>query len=225
MSSSNGMPLVVTIDGPAASGKSSTARMVAERLGMRHVDSGALYRGVTAARLQAGDPPDLWTEQSVLDAARRVTLVPGETTFEPRIDGEPCDAEIRGEAVTAVVSLVAKMSHVRAWVNATVRATSAAHEAVADGRDMGTAVFPNARLKIWLVALPAERARRRVVQRTGRAPTAEELAAETLELESRDHRDREQTQPAADALWIDTNGISQDEQVGRIVALAEERRS
>jgi len=218
------VPLVVTIDGPAASGKSSTATQVADRLGIRHVDSGSLYRAVTAARLREGDAPDLWTEQSVLEAARRVTLVPGEVTFEPRIDGAACEAEIRGDAVTALVSLVAKMPHVRHWVNATVRATSATHEIVVDGRDMGTAVFPEARLKVWLVAPPEERARRRLLQRNGRAPTGEELEAETAQLERRDHRDREQTQPATDAVWVDTMGISQDEQVGRIVAMAEERR-
>jgi len=224
VSSSEGTHLVVTIDGPAASGKSSTARQVATRLGIRHVDSGSLYRAVTAARLEEGDPPDLWTERSVLDLTHRVTLVPAETTFEPRLDGAECESKIRGEPVTGVVSLVAKMPHVRAWVNATVRATSAAHEIVVDGRDMGTAVFPDARLKVWLVALPGERARRRVMQRTGRAPTHAELEAETAELEARDRRDREQTQPAPDAVWIDTTGISQDEQVGRVVALADERR-
>lgn len=224
MSSGKGAPLVVTIDGPAASGKSSTATQVADRLGIRHVDSGSLYRAVAAARLREGDAPDLWTEHSVLDAARHVTLVPGDVTFEPRIDGDACEAEIRGDAVTAVVSLVAKMPHVRSWVNATVRATSASHEIVVDGRDMGTAVFPEARLKVWLVAPPEERARRRLLQRHGRAPTAPELEAETAELERRDHRDREQSQPATDAVWVDTMGISQDEQVGRIVAMAEERR-
>lgn len=198
--------------------------MVAARLGVRHVDSGMIYRSVTAARLRGGDAPDEWTEQSVLDAARQVTLVPDETSFSPRLNGADCEDEIRGEAVTGLVSLVAKMPHVRAWVNATVRSTAASHEIVVDGRDMGTAVFPDARLKVWLVALPEERARRRVLQRTGRAPTADELAAETAELEARDHKDREQTQPAADAVWIDTTGISQDEQVGRIVGLAEQRR-
>jgi cytidylate kinase len=212
---------VITIDGPAASGKSSTAQMVAARLRMRHLDSGMIYRCATAARLRAGEAPELWTEQSVLDAAARVSLAPGATSFLPRLDGADCEAEIRGEAVTGTVSLVAKMPRVRAWVNALVRATAAAHEIVVDGRDMGTAVFPDARLKIWLVAMPAERARRRILQRTGRAPTSEELEAEAAELEARDRKDREQTQPAADAVWIDTTGITQEEQVGRIVALAE----
>jgi len=214
-------PLVVTIDGPAASGKSSTAQMVAARLQMRHLDSGMIYRSVTAARLRGGDAPELWTEQSMLDAAERVALAPGATSFQPRLDGDDCEAEIRGDAVTGTVSLVAKMPLVRAWVNALVRATAAAHEIVVDGRDMGTAVFPDARLKVWLVAEPAERARRRILQRTGRAPGAAELEAEAAELEARDKKDREQTQPAADAVWIDTTGITQEEQVERIVALAE----
>ncbi len=221
MSAAKQPPLVVTIDGPAASGKSSTAQMVAARLQMRHLDSGMIYRSVTAARLRGGDAPELWTEQSMLDAAERVALAPGATSFQPRLDGDDCEAEIRGDAVTGTVSLVAKMPLVRAWVNALVRATAAAHEIVVDGRDMGTAVFPDARLKVWLVADPAERARRRILQRTGRAPGAAELEAEAAELEARDKKDREQTQPAADAVWIDTTGITQEEQVERIVALAE----
>lgn len=221
MSAARRSPLVVTIDGPAASGKSSTAQMVAARLRMRHLDSGMIYRSVTAARLRGGDAPEHWSEQSVLDAAVRVSLAPGATSFLPRLDGEDCEAEIRGEAVTGTVSLVAKMPRVRAWVNTLVRATAAAHEIVVDGRDMGTAVFPDARLKIWLAARPEERARRRILQRTGRAPTAAELETEVVELERRDQKDREQTQPAADAVWIDTTGITQEEQVGRIVALAE----
>lgn len=224
MSADKRPPLVITIDGPAASGKSSTAQMVAARLQMRHLDSGMIYRSVTAARLRAGDAPELWTEQSVLDAAGRVSLSPGATSFLPRLDGEDCDAELRGEAVTGTVSLVARMPRVRAWVNALVRATAAAHEIVVDGRDMGTAVFPDARLKVWLVAMPAERARRRILQRTGRAPTPEELEAEAAELEARDQKDRAQTQPAADAIRIDTTGITQAEQVERIVALAMARR-
>jgi cytidylate kinase len=211
---------VVTIDGPAASGKSSTAQLVAARLKMRHLDSGMIYRSVTAARLRGGDSPDRWTEQSVLDAAARVSVAPGATSFLPRLDAEDCEAEIRGDAVTGTVSLVAKMPRVRAWVNALVRATAAEHEIVVDGRDMGTAVFPDARLKVWLVALPEERARRRILQRTGRASTPAELAAEAAELQARDRKDREQTQPAADAVWIDTTGITQSEQVERIVVMA-----
>ena len=215
--------LVVTIDGPAASGKSSTARRVAERLSARHVDSGSLYRAVTAARLRLGDDPESWTERSVLAIAERIALLPGETTFEAGIDGASAEEEIRGTPVTAVVSRVAGMPRVRSWVNARVRESARSHDIVVDGRDMGTAVFPEAQVKVWLVALPSERARRRILQRTGRPPEPEALASETAELERRDFRDREQTRPAPDAVWLDTTGITQEEQVARVVELA--RRS
>jgi cytidylate kinase len=224
VSSANRPPLVVTIDGPAASGKSSTSQMVAAQLGVRHVDSGMIYRLVTAARLRAGGASETWTEQSVLEEAGRVSVAPGATSFEPLLDGEPCEGEIRGDAVTRTVSLVAQMPRVRAWVNALVRATASVHEIVVDGRDMGTAVFPDARLKIWLIATPEERARRRIVQRTGRQPTAAELEEETRALEARDAKDQPQTQPAVDAVRIDTTGMTQEEQVRQIVLLARERR-
>jgi cytidylate kinase len=211
----------VAIDGPSASGKSSTARMVAERLGARHVDSGSLYRAVTAARLRGGDEPESWTEASVLASAQRVALQPGATTFLACIDGNPSEDEIRSAPVTALVSHVAKMPHVREWVNARVRETALAHDIVVDGRDMGTAVFPDAQVKVWLVALPSERARRRILQRTGREPSPAELDGETAELERRDFRDSEQTQPAPDAVWVDSTGITQADQVARVVHLAQ----
>ncbi len=211
---------VVTIDGPAASGKSSTARMVAEALGIRHGDSGAFYRAVTAARLRIDGATEEWTERSVLDAAAAIDAVPGpHTTVEVRIGGATVEEELRGEAVTATVSVVAKMPHVRAWVNERMRLLAAHGPIVVDGRDMGTAVFPEARIKVWLVAHAAERARRRIRQRTGREATPVELEAETRELEARDFRDQEQTRPAPEAVWIDTTDITQAEQVAHIVAL------
>lgn len=203
--------------------------MVAEQIGAQHVDSGALYRAVTAARLRAArlsalDDPESWTEASVLASAARVALCPGPTTFVACIDGEPSEDEIRGTPVTALVSLVAKMTHVRDWVNGHLREVALAHDLVVDGRDMGTAVFPDALVKVWLVALPSERARRRLVQRTGREPAPAELATETAELERRDFRDSRQTQPAPDAVWVDTTGITQAEQVARVVELAKRAR-
>ena len=217
-------PLIVTIDGPAASGKSSTAQMVAERLGVHHIDSGALYRAVTASRLRDGGDPELWTEQSVLDAAKRVTLAPGQHVFIARIDGIEADAELRSMAVTAQVSRVASMSHVRAWVNQQVRHVAAEFPSVADGRDMGNAVFPDAPVKVWLVALPEIRALRRILQHNGgNPPSGIELAAETAELEARDRRDGLQTQPAPDAIWIDTSDLKQPEQVAQIEALVRKR--
>lgn len=215
--------LVIAIDGPAASGKSSTAQWVASRLGLCHVDSGALYRAATAARLREGGEADAsrWTENSVLEAARRrVTLVASERSFVPRIDGAEADAELRSADVTQRVSAVARMPGVRAWVNEQVRSTAAMHSIVVDGRDIGTAVLPQADLKVFLVADPWERARRRLVQQLQRAPTQQEIADETDRLVHRDARDAQQSGQAADAVLLDTTFLTQPEQVDRIVALA-----
>lgn len=213
-------PLVVAIDGPAASGKSSTAKWVARELGFRHVDSGSLYRAATAAMLRTGTAPAAWTEADVLEAARAVSLVPGQTTFHPHLDGRDVEEEIRGSTVTAQVSRVAQMPAVRAWVNQMVQEAAASLPVVVDGRDMGTAVFPRARVKIFLVADSWERARRRLVQRLERLPTDAEIAEEVDALTRRDAKDEAQTQRAPDAVLIDTTYLTQEEQVERIVALA-----
>ena len=213
-------PVVIAIDGPAASGKSSTSKWVAERLGVHHADSGALYRAATAARLRAQGAPEAWTEQSVLEAAGAVTFVPGKTSFEVRLDGTSAEEELRGAGVTEQVSLVAKMPSVRAWVNERIRECALGSSIVVDGRDMGTAVFPDAALKIFLIADPWERARRRLVQRLERSPSEDEIAVETDDIVKRDAKDATQTQQAADAILIDTTYLTQAEQVDRIVALA-----
>jgi cytidylate kinase len=241
---------VIAIDGPAASGKSSTAQWVAERLGFRHVDSGALYRAATAARLRQlragpaasseggeGGSPGLsaaprpgnretagaaeWAEAAVLDAASAVSLSPAATSFVPVLEGEEIDAEIRGSAVTRMVSTVAQMPGVREWVNDAVRRAARDYDVVVDGRDMGTAVFPEADLKVFLVADPWERAIRRLKQRLQRSPTEEEIAEETQLLVQRDAADATQTVQARDAVLIDTTTLTQEEQVDRIAALAQ----
>lgn len=176
--------VVIAIDGPAASGKSSTAAWVARELGYRHVDSGALYRAETARRLGLTD--------------------------------------LRSPEVTAAVSQVAQIREVRAAVNAEVRRIAATQNVVVDGRDMGSVVFPAASLKIFLVADPWERARRRLHQSLGRAATDQEIAEETRRLVERDARDATNTLQAKDAVLIDTTYLTQEEQVQRIVALARE---
>jgi cytidylate kinase len=211
---------VIAIDGPAASGKSSTAQWVADSLGYVHVDSGALYRAATASRSRRGGAPEQWTEESVLEAAASVTLRMVGTWLEPLIDGVAAEAEIRGSAITSHVSRVAQMPRVRDWVNGRVRATAQEFDVVVDGRDIGTVVFPDAPLKIFLVADPWERARRRLTQQLERRPTDEEIAAETERLVKRDARDATQTVQAKDAILIDTTYLTQPEQVERIVALA-----
>jgi cytidylate kinase len=212
---------VIAIDGPAASGKSSTAHWVAERLGFRHVDSGSLYRAATATRLRLQGDPSAWTEAEVLESARKsVRLAASKDGFVPQIDGKRAEKEIRGSLVTQHVSAVARMQKVREWVNERVRDAARLHSVVVDGRDIGTVVFPDADVKIFLVADPWERARRRLVQQLQRAPTDEEIAEETDRLVHRDARDAQQSGQAADAILLDTTYLTQEEQVDRIVALA-----
>lgn len=215
-------PLVIAIDGPAASGKSSTAKRVAAMLGIRHVDSGALYRAATAAMLRRAPDATSWTEAAVLEAARAITLEPVDGTFRPLLDGAAAEAELRGVAVTARVSVAARMPGVRAWANGMIRSAAASYPVVVDGRDMGSAVFPEAAVKVFLVADPRERARRRLLERLGRAPEAGEVDAEVAELARRDAADAAQTIEAPGAVRIDTTRLTPEAQVERIVALARE---
>src|SRR4051794_13435030 len=140
--------LVIAIDGPAASGKSSTAQWVARRLGFFHVDSGSLYRALTAVQLEADPIVDNWTEDTVLGNAGKVSFVPAERTFCPLLHGKESDDILRGTQVTQSVSRVAVMPRARGWVNDQVRAAARMRNVVVDGRDMGTAVFPDAELKV-----------------------------------------------------------------------------
>ena len=196
--------------------------MVAEKLGFLHVDSGSLYRAATAAMLRREKDASKWTEQSVLDAARPVDLRAARTSFYPVIEGRAIEEEIRGKDVTRHVSRVAQMPRVREWVNAKVREAAESKDVVVDGRDMGTVVFPDADLKIFLVADSRERALRRLRQRG--TPTSEELLDdETIRIKERDARDAKQTVPAEDAVTIDTTGLDQAEQVEQIVSLSKQR--
>jgi cytidylate kinase len=213
---------VIAIDGPAASGKSSTAQMVAEKLGYLHVDSGSLYRAATAAMLRRDEAASEWSEQSVLDAARPIELRPARTSFYPVLNGRAIEDEIRGDEVTRQVSRVAQMPKLREWVNDKVREAAQSSDVVVDGRDIGTVVFPDADLKIFLVADSRERALRRLRQRG--TPVSERMVDdETMLIRERDARDARQTVPAADAVTIDTTGLAQTEQVEQIVRLSKER--
>ena len=195
--------------------------MVAEKLGFLHVDSGSLYRAATAAILRRERDVSKWTEDDVLDAARPVELRAARTSFYPLLEGRAIEEEIRGPDVTRNVSRVAQMSRVRTWVNDKVRTAAKSSDVVVDGRDMGTVVFPDADLKIFLVADSRERAARRLRQRG--TPTSEQmLDDETIRIIERDALDARQTVPAADAVVIDTTGLTQQEQVEQIVSLSKQ---
>jgi cytidylate kinase len=213
-------PFAIAIDGPAASGKSTTAKAVARALGARHVDSGALYRAATAARVRDGGPASSWQEHEVLAAARRVTLRPTAEGFVPCLDGEEAEAELRSEPVTAAVSRVAHFAGVREWVNAQVRTAAASFDVVVDGRDIGTVVLPAADLKVFLVADPDERARRRLAEQGPGRIDAAALGAERARLLSRDASDADNLLRAPDAVEIDTTALTIADQVDRIVTLA-----
>jgi cytidylate kinase len=188
-------------------------------LAFYHVDSGALYRAATMAALRHWPDADCWTEEQVLAAADPVTLLPRHCTFVPALGTEELNDELRGTLVTRHVSRVAQMPRVRDWVNDHVRRAASGRNVVVDGRDIGTVVFPGADLKIFLIADPWERARRRLIQRLGHAPSEAEIAEETERIVLRDSRDATQTVQAKDAILIDTTHLTQEEQVERIVAL------
>jgi cytidylate kinase len=188
--------VIVTIDGPAGAGKSTVARALADRLGYRYLDTGAMYRAVTlVAEEQQADPVAVARDGAWLERV--------------------ADPLIRSEVVEANVSAVAGLSAVREALRAHQRAFLAEGDAVAEGRDIGAVVWPEAELKVWLDASPAERARRRAAERGA------EAAAAALE---RDRRDREQTIVPEGSVRVDTEGLAIAEVVERVAALVEERR-
>ena len=222
---------VIAIDGPAASGKSSTAKAVAKALGFAHLDSGALYRGVTLVAQRecgatAGGPLDA---NRILRAAedRGLALHYDGQGYGVYLNGEPSDLAIRTPEVTALVSAVSALPEVREWVNERLRGLARDGQSlVVDGRDIGTVVFPEARLKVFLTASPRTRAARRLLQQ-GRTPEPALVDQETAALATRDQADAgRRVAPlsmATDAVPLDGSGLSFEEQVSRIVALARER--
>ena len=221
---------VIAIDGPAASGKSSTAGLVAERLGWAHLDSGALYRALTLAALDnLGE--EAWPAQQIVDLAERlpVRLVLVDNRFRPEVAGADVEQAIRGDRVTRSVSMMAAIPEVRTWVNAQQRRAVEGVKArggsgvVVDGRDIGTVVFPEAPLKIFLTATPDERARRRLSQR-GQPMDVNLVRRESQTLAARDAADSNRPvaplKPATDAVLLDTTALTLRQQVARVVELA-----
>jgi cytidylate kinase len=219
-------PLVVAIDGPAAAGKSTTARAVAARLGLRWIDTGAMYRAVTLWLLRHGIPP---AEGADLERALRGIEI--DLAMEGRgqrvlLCGEDVTAKIRDQEVTRQVSRVAALPQVRRALVKWQRGMAAKGNVVVEGRDIGTVVLPDAPVKVFLVASLEERAKRR--QRDLKQGGEEvESAAVQEEIQRRDDSDssREHSplQPARDAFLLDTTHLSFEEQVREIVRLVHEK--
>ena len=199
--------MVVAIDGPAGAGKSTVARLLAERLGFRYLDTGAMYRAVTWLALREG--VDLDDEEAVAGLAADHPVDLGEERIE--IAGHDVTTAIRDVEIDRVVSSVARHPSVRAIMRERQRELAAAGDAVIEGRDIGRVVCPAAEVKIFLVAAADERARRRTAERPG-------IGADALatDLRLRDERDAPNLQAAPDAETIDTTDVPIEDVVARI---------
>jgi CMP/dCMP kinase len=206
--------MIVAIDGPAGAGKSTVARALAGRLGFRYLDTGAMYRALTwlaleqAVDLESGEALGELAEASLIAFDRdRVSIA-----------GEDVSDAIRQPEIDRIVSTVARHPEVREVMRDRQRELAEQGDAVIEGRDIGTVVCPHADVKVYLVADPAERARRRVADRP-------EIGAEALatDLRLRDQSDAAQMQPAADAVRIDTTDMTVDEVVERVAELVAAR--
>jgi len=220
--------IIIALDGPAGSGKSSTAKEVARRLGYRHLDSGAFYRAITWAALRAGIAADAWPELTG-DQLDRLDVHgrPAGEGYALSVAGRDVSAEIRGPDVNAHVSAMAAVGPVRAWLMDALREAGARGGLVADGRDIGTVVFPDAELKVYLVADPAERARRRLREHGVAQPSDDEVLGEAARLQGRDETDSTRAVAplarASDAVTLDTTRLEFEAQVLEIVRLAKAR--
>lgn len=213
---------VITLDGPAGSGKSTTAREVARRLGFRHLDSGAFYRALTYGLLEGGVGPERWPALTVADlSVVGVRVEPTPEGFRILLGDRLVSDELRSPFVTEHVSRLAGLAPVREWLLGIQRSAGQRGRLVADGRDMGTVVFPQAEVKVFLTADLRERARRRLRERGVEDPSAAELAREGTDIAERDRRDSERKlsplRRPDGALVLDTTRLTFAEQVDAIL--------
>ena len=220
-------PPIVTIDGPSGSGKGTISREVARELGWHLLDSGALYRLVALGGVGAGLASEDRGGHAALATAMDVRFGSAADGAElVELDGEDVSAAIRSESAGAGASRVAAWPEVRSALLERQRAFAAPPGLVADGRDMGTVVFPEADLKIFLTATPEERARRRHKQLKDKGSDVS-LPALSREIAERDSRDRNRQvaplRPATDACVIDSTALSVEEVVGQVLQLGAAR--
>lgn len=215
--------LQVAIDGPASSGKSTVAKIIAKRFGYVYCDTGAMYRSVTWAALENGI--DVSDTKQVIDLARRIkiTFESGQPDQRVFVDGHEVTKDIRTEKIAANVSAVAAIPEVRAQMVEQQRQIAQAGGIVMDGRDIGTTVLPDAQVKVFLVASAHERARRRYEENLQKGLATQSLDELEAAIKLRDQKDSTRkvsplTQ-AKDAILIDTTSLTIDQVVDEISAL------
>lgn len=218
---------VVAIDGPAGTGKSTVAGQLAERVGARYLDTGAMYRAATLAVLRAGaSPDDSAAVAATIGGAEIVLEIAEDGATAVYLNGEDVSQEIRTGEVTAAVSAVSAHPAVRTKLVALQRDYAAGAFLVVEGRDIGTVVFPNAALKIYLTATPEARAQRRHRQNLA-AGRPSDLAEVLASVNRRDHLDSTRAmsplRPASDAVHVDTSDLTLNQVLDRLTALVGER--
>jgi cytidylate kinase len=221
------MRLNVAIDGPVGAGKSSVSDAVAKRLGILHLDTGAMYRALGLAALRAGiDPAD---EQRIVDLCRKLKIAvahaeDGQHTF---VEGEDVTGLIRTPEVSMAASTVRRYAEVRKEMVRLQQRLAAETDMLVDGRDICTTVLPNATAKIYLTAAAEERARRRwlEMQQKGMPDTFEEVLQAVKDRDNQDmNRKVEPLRQAEDAVLVDSTNMTFDEVVDAILAIVEEKR-
>lgn len=228
MSVPDNAPCAIAIDGPAAAGKSTVGRLLAQRLGRAFIDTGDMYRALTWLALESGIAPDDAAALTSLARSVRITLEPfipdGSRQSRLLIDGRDAMPHLRTPQVDASVSLVSRVSGVRGALVEEQRRLARGQAIVMAGRDIGSVVLPDACVKVYLDASPAERARRRFRQNIESGEEERRSIAQVqAEIEQRDRTDQERAdsplKPAADAVIINTDDLSPEEVTERILRL------
>lgn len=220
-------PIVIAIDGPAGAGKSTVGQRLARRLGFDYVDSGATYRAAALKVLQSGISPDDEEAVAEIIAGANIRFKTDGVASRVLLDGQDVTDQIRKPEVTLAAAKVSRLPRVRQRLISLQRSLARGRGVVMEGRDIGTVVFPNSPLKVFLRAAPEERARRRLrqEQEEGRATTLEQTA---YEIAHRDQLDAERkVSPlvaSPDAFEIDSTRLTADAVVERVLELARERK-